>query len=137
MTNKHHATDQQRRCAHRFADGSRCKARPLQGKDLCFWHDPGRAGDRVTAGRQGGSRGRHRTLSVDVPDFPVSDAASIVKLLSTTIIHTLKGEIDPRVANAVGYLAGVILRAREQGELEDRVKQLEESVVTRHQEGKL
>ena len=131
MTERKSTNADSARCAHRFPDGSQCKARPLKGKDLCFWHDPESASDRVAAGRQGGSRGRLRTLSGDVPDIPASDAASIVKLLSTTINHTLKGEIDPRVANAVGYLAGVILRAREQSELEERISRVEDIVNDR------
>jgi len=53
-----------------------------------------------------------------------------VKLLSRTVNQTLRGEIDPKVANAVGYLSGVILRAREQGEIEERLAKIEEVLKT-------
>jgi len=56
----------------------------------------------------------------------VSDASSIVELLSRTVNQTLRGEIDAKVANAVGYLSGVILRAREQGEIEEQLVKIEE-----------
>ncbi|MEI6168983.1 MAG: hypothetical protein WCS52_17520 [bacterium] len=38
------------------------------------------------------------------------------------------GEVDPRIANAVGYLANVILKALEQGEVESRLAELEAAV---------
>jgi hypothetical protein len=60
----------------------------------------------------------------------VSDASSVVESLSRTVNQTLRGEIDPKVANAEGYLSGVILRAREQGEIEERVAKIEEALKT-------
>jgi len=42
-----------------------------------------------------------------------------------TINQVRKGQIDPRVANAVGYLANVLIRAVEQGDLEKRLDDLE------------
>ncbi|MFI5197042.1 MAG: hypothetical protein ACHQJD_00340 [Thermoanaerobaculia bacterium] len=36
-----------------------------------------------------------------------------------------RGEIDTRIANAVGYLAGICLKAFEQGEIEQRLAALE------------
>ena len=49
-------------------------------------------------------------------------------LLSDTISQVRRGDIDPRVANAVGYLSGIALKAREQGELNDRLSRLEKTV---------
>ena len=59
-------------------------------------------------------------------------ASSVVELLSRTVNQTLRGEIDTKVANAVGYLSSVILRAREQGELEERLTKLEEALESVH-----
>ena len=36
-----------------------------------------------------------------------------------------KGQLDPRVSNAIGYLAGILLRALEQGPTEERLARLE------------
>lgn len=52
----------------------------------------------------------------------------MVRLIGETISQVRRGEIDPRIANAIGYLSGVALRAREQGDLEDRMTKLEEEV---------
>jgi len=59
-----------------------------------------------------------------------------VELLSRTVNQTLRGEIDPKVANAVGYLSSVILRAKEQGEIEERVAKIEEALKTQQERAK-
>lgn len=69
-------------------------------------------------------------MPTGTPDFRATSAESVVKLLSRTVNQTLRGEIDPKVANAVGYLSGVILRAREQGEIEERLAKIEEVLKT-------
>ena len=64
-----------------------------------------------------------------MPDLEIKGAEEVVRLLSVTINQVRKGEIDPRIANAVGYLSGIILKAKEQGDIEERLKQIEEIVL--------
>jgi hypothetical protein len=40
-----------------------------------------------------------------------------------------RGEIDPRISNAVGYLAGILLKAKERDELEQRLARLESIIA--------
>ena len=55
----------------------------------------------------------------------VEDCGDVVALISETINQVRKGMIDPRVANSVGYLANVLIKAFEQDELETRIERLE------------
>jgi uncharacterized small protein (DUF1192 family) len=64
-------------------------------------------------------------LPADAPDLDVKDVTSVVVLLGRCINEVRKGLIDPKVANATGYLASVLLRALEVGELEQRLAALE------------
>jgi hypothetical protein len=57
----------------------------------------------------------------------------VVKLLGETINQVRRGVIDPRVANAVGYLANILLGATGQRELESRLAELESLVKSRSQ----
>ncbi len=66
-----------------------------------------------------------RTLPADAPDVKVQDGADVVRLLSDTINQVRRGEIDPRVANTVGYLSNIVLAATGQHELESRLAELE------------
>ena len=106
-------------------DGSRCQAAALPGLDFCFFHDPSKAGARRDAQSLGGQQNRMKTLDATAPDVEVEDCQDVVKLISETINQVRKGQIDPRVANAVGYLANVLIRAVEQGDMEKRLADLE------------
>jgi hypothetical protein len=108
----------------------RCKNRPAKGSVYCFFHDPTLKEKRKAATSAGGKLGRRATLPTGTPDFEATSAESVVELLSRTVNQTLRGEIDPKVANVVGYLTGVILRAREQGEIEERLAKVEEALKT-------
>jgi hypothetical protein len=111
-------------------DGSRCEVAALPGSDFCFFHDPSKADERREAQSLGGRQNRMRTLDATAPDVRVENCQDVVRLLSETINQVRKGQIDPRVANAVGYLANVLIRATEQGELERRLAELEALVKT-------
>ena len=65
------------------------------------------------------------TLHADAPDVNIEDCRDVVRLISETINQVRKGQVDPRIANAVGYLANVLVRAVEQGETERRLAEVE------------
>lgn len=120
-------------CKATKGDGSACGAAALPGSRFCFFHDPAKAAARRQAQSAGGLANRMATLPADAPDVKVEDAADVVKLLSATINQTRRGEVDPRVANAVGYLANIVLAATGQRELENRLAELETLVKNRRQ----
>jgi len=106
-------------------DGAQCGARKIRGSDYCFFHDPAKAAERASAREAGGRRGRAAVLPADTPSRPVKAAGDVVSLLSETINHVRTGALDPRVGNCIGYLSGIILKAVEQGHLEERLAALE------------
>ena len=75
------------------------------------------------------------TLPADSPDVRIDDGAGVVKLLGQTINQVRRGEIDPRVANAVGYLSNIVLAATAQRDLETRIAELESLVKNRSKSG--
>jgi hypothetical protein len=46
-------------------------------------------------------------------------------LLTDSINRLRRGQLDPRIANAMGYLTGVLLCALEPGAVEDRLARIE------------
>ena len=112
-------------CVATKRNGTACRAAALPGSRFCFFHSPQHADARRKAQSRGGLANKMATLPADAPDVKVEDSAGVVKLLSETINQVRRGEIDPRVANAVGYLANIVLAATSQGELESRLAELE------------
>jgi hypothetical protein len=115
------------KCKFRKKDGSSCGANAQPGNGLCVFHDPARAADGQRARRAGGVK-RSRpapVLPLDTPDHPLASPNDVSQLLANSINQLRRGELDPRVANSVGYLATVLLRALEQGPLEERMAKVE------------
>ena len=117
-----------RPCRAKKPDGSSCQAAALPGSDFCFFHDPDRADERQAARSFGGSRNRMKTLDAAAPDIKIESCQDVVRLISETINQVRKGDIDPRIANAIGYLSNVLIKAAEMGDLEDRIEDLEAAV---------
>ncbi|MBN2226833.1 MAG: hypothetical protein JW763_05670 [candidate division Zixibacteria bacterium] len=107
----------------------------MTGKDFCFFHNPETADQVKAAGRIGGKNSRDpRNLPADTPDIKIESSDDIMRLLGETISQVRRGQINPKIANSIGYLVSVILKTREQGEFEERIKQLEEMVSCHHKE---
>jgi len=64
-------------------------------------------------------------LPQDTPARHIKTAVDVIALLSETINHVRTGAVDPKVGNCIGYLAGIVLKATQQGELEERLAALE------------
>ena len=111
------------RCADVRADGNPCGGFAIAGSRYCFAHDPAQHGKRAVARRRGGQAGRVATLPES--SVRVRSMADVLCLVEESINDVRTGRVDVRVANAVGYLATIALRAIEQGDLADRLAALE------------
>jgi hypothetical protein len=115
------------KCQFRRNDGTRCHANAQRGKELCVFHDPAKAAVGRRARKLGGIN-RSRTaaaLPPETPDHPLNNVRDVSLLLGQSINQVRRGQLDPRVANAVGYLASILLGALQQGPLEERLARLE------------
>ena len=110
-------------CRQKKRDGSRCKAMALAGHKYCAMHaQPGRAAE---LGSRGGRR-RATYRSSDLREFAApKTAADLRDLLAESIIEIRAGKLDPRIANALGYLGASYLRALEVSDIERRLDALE------------
>jgi hypothetical protein len=115
------------KCRFRKKNGSRCGANAQPANNLCVFHDPARAADGLKARRAGGLSRSHpaAVLPSDTPDHPLASIKDVSRLLAESINQLRRGQLDPRVANAVGYLAGTLLNALQKGELEERLSKIE------------
>jgi hypothetical protein len=118
------------KCEHTKGDGRPCRANARAGSRFCFFHDPAAAEQRAAAHRRGGQERSRRAavLPADTTDLPLAEVGDVAKLLALTINQTRRGELDARVANAVGYLASVQLRALSESDLARKVDHLQETV---------
>ena len=115
-----------RRCKFVKSDGEQCRAAPLEGSELCFWHDPSVAPERAEAQRLGGLRRRRETaVSAAYEWGGLSAVEGIRRLLEVAAMDALALENSVARSRTLGYLASLGLKALEVGELEERVTMLE------------
>lgn len=108
-------------------DGKRCGARALTGNKFCALHaEPGKAAELESRG------GRRRAVSKD-PEPDTSPAVEIPKtakgvrdVLAEAMTQIRCRKLDPKLGNALAYVASSLLRAIELGDLEGRLRALEE-----------
>jgi hypothetical protein len=119
------------KCEFRKKDGRRCGANAQVASGLCVFHDPARAADGRRARTAGGI---HRSrpavvLPVDTPDHPLGNTKEVSAFLSDSINQLRRGQLDPRVATGLVYLTNILLRALEQGPLEERMAKIEAALA--------
>lgn len=124
-------------CKATRRDGRPCAAQAQTGRDYCFFHDPDKVEQSRAAQAKGGAVGGRTTLTAvkpwrgntgDVTVLRSPTSAELINLLADTIDEVKTGAIDPRTANAVGYLVGVICKILEYDALNERLAALEEAV---------
>ena len=91
-------------------------------------HDPGSSDRHRDTARKGGMKGLDRVppLPPETPDVDLKSAEDVRVLISDTISRLRRGEMEQAVCSAIGHLSQVALKSIEQGELNERLKKLEQ-----------
>jgi hypothetical protein len=114
------------KCISNTQDGQACRSHARTGSEFCCFHDPASALERRAAQSKGGSKPSQLKVMLPPPfDFDLGDPRGIPKLLTFLANGVLRGELDTKVAYAVGYLADCAMRANNAGKLTEQVEQIE------------
>jgi len=113
--------------------GKPCAA-PAVENGLCYFHAHPELARNL--GRRGGRMNRRfREPPEGLPERPLKSVRDVTELLAETINHLRAGKLDPRVANAVGYLATAMLKALHEGDIEARLRAIEQVLLQRRPVG--
>jgi hypothetical protein len=114
-----------RRCQALKGDGTRCKARAMEGSTWCFNHDPAKAQERSANARKGGRTGGRGRGGLD-------ETTQAKKYIRGLVVQLLNGGVQREVATACFMGLNVLARyvelerrIRESDELEARIEALE------------
>jgi hypothetical protein len=115
------------KCSGITQAGTACKGIPIDGSQWCYVHHPDHAEERRRHGSKGGRRGGRGR--------PVAELGSLRDENADIRRRLLEGELLPNVAavavqsiNTDIRAVGVVLKAREQEELVERLEALEEAL---------
>ena len=107
-----------KRCGSTRRDGAPCTAQPGPS-GYCIGHNPG-AQEARRKGGHGKSRAERARKLLPARLRPVA------AMLEDALGQVFRGELDPRVATAMASLSGALVRVTTAGEIEERLRTLEE-----------
>ena len=100
----------------------------MENSQFCFLHNPDIPEVEKRTAQVKGGKATIIKVSQSLPLVRVKNPQDVVTLLETTINEVRSGELDPRIANTIGYLTGGLLKAFEIGEVNRRVTAIEEAI---------
>lgn len=110
------------RCRATRRDGAPCSA-PALGSGWCFAHDPDLAAQRAAARKSGG---KNSSKIVRLRGLVPPRLVNVYDKLEQALGDVESGQLDPKQANSMANLARAMVAVLTAGELEERVRKLEE-----------
>lgn len=119
------------KCIFIKKDGNRCGGYPVEGSSYCINHEPRMQEKKLEAVKNGGAATSYEKLELALPEMAISSPADVVSAATQTINEVRSGKLPPKVASTLGYLLGVVLKAYEVANLDQRVEMIESVLIER------
>jgi hypothetical protein len=114
------------KCRATKKDGSPCTAPILASGEYCFRHDPALAEQRRTASAKGS---HNRSNLMRLRNLAPARLLPIYDKLENAIDEVHAGRLSPAQASAMAQLARALATILQAGELEQRVRELEQGTA--------
>ena len=98
--------ENQKNCNAILSNGQKCKARPLKGKDFCFFHQPDREITRQ-AQIKGGMTGKRKSSNLISVQY-IEDVKAILQYEISNVRNSSGSEVTK--ARTIGSLVSILLR---------------------------
>jgi len=108
-----------------ITNGKECGANAMRDSQFCYLHNPNITQEEKLEAQTRGGQNRSLKVYQPLPPVKIEKTSDIMALLTETINQVRQGDLDCRVGNTIGYLAGVAIKAYETSELEDRLERIE------------
>ena len=117
------------KCMYLKDNREQCQANAMKEGQYCYLHNPDIPEEEKRQARIRG--GETKVIAVEKPLLPVKMQTSkdVALMLEQTINEVRAGDLDPRIANTIGYLAGHLIKAIEVEQVTQKVNIIE-SVLT-------
>jgi hypothetical protein len=113
------------KCKHIKDNGEGCNANAMDN-GYCYLHNPDIPEEQKQLARIKGGENNLVLVGDIMPVTSIKTNKDIVDLMEDVINRVRQGTLDIRIANTIGYLAGVSQKAIKETEVEERLKRIEE-----------
>jgi hypothetical protein len=103
----------------------------MAGASYCYQHNPAVSAEEKRAAQVRGGLTHRPALAAPLPAIPIAAPGDVITLLGDTINRVRTGELDPRIANCLGVLAGHLLKAFEIADTATRIEKIERVILER------
>lgn len=117
------------KCNHIKKNWSQCEANAINNSELCFFHDPNIDPEEKRLARVNGGKANKIILKQPLPVLAINETKDVIFLLVDTINRVRSWEIDIRLANCLGVLAGTLTKVFEMSQISDRVEVVEQKIL--------
>jgi len=100
------------------------------GSGFCISHNPAARDIKELAVKKGGFAIKKQALP-QLPSIEIQSKADVPRLLTTVIEEVRHGTIDLKSANTLGYLAGILIKAYELTDMQEKIEEIERIVLER------
>lgn len=116
------------KCSYIKDGGEQCNGNATTESVYCYWHNPDVPETEKQLARTKG--GQNKIIAIGTPLTPIriKSGRDVTVLLEQTINDVRAGDMDPRIANTIGYLAGHLIKAIEVGDTEKRITAIEQVI---------
>lgn len=118
---------EQQRCQATTKKGEQCRAFALPGSPWCWSHDPARADARRKA-RAAGGKAAGQSRKMRKARASLGTVGEVCGFLAGVVGDLVAGELEVSTARGAIYGCSVLLSGLQAGQLEARVKALEEQL---------
>jgi len=116
------------KCIYIKEGGQQCNAYAMESSQYCYLHNPDISEEEKRVNQTKGGKTNLVKVTQSLQLFKVKTSQDVAGLLEQTINEVRSGELDPRIANTIGYLTGHLIKAIEVGEVERRINAIEEVI---------
>lgn len=100
------------------------------GSGFCISHNPAAKEIKELAVKKGGYAIKKQALP-ELPVLQIQSKTDVPRLLTTVIDEVRQGAIDLKSANTLGYLAGILIKAYELTDMQEKIEEIERIVLER------
>lgn len=112
-------------CKQIKADGEKCKANAMTGKEYCYLHSPEIPEDEKKENQSKGGKNKNKPLRILTEPVTLENGNDVMILIGDMVNNVLQGKMDINTGKGVTYMLSYHLKAYELAELEKRIENLE------------
>lgn len=120
-----------KQCEFIKQNGDRCGAYAVQSSQYCINHEESMKETKQNAVAKGGSSDGYKTLNLNLEPFEIKNTSDVVIAVVQTINELRSGKLPPKLANTVGYLLGIAIKAFEVSEIDKKIEAIDRVILER------